>query len=297
MLSDEAAARALSRHFGDIVKAAEDLGVDRKDLRRLIWSNPGILDAAHERMSLFAFVRRDEIISGLHEQGCERSSACGGSDVRQSGAVWGSVAASPCSLFWLLRRVFGVLAVPMFSSKLSGLVWLLNAKLRLSGTWSGRLSGDGLLSGSGKRQLSGLPSGSVSKSWSSAARLRRLRACGLPGFVVRLAGGGETLLFSDEARGFSDHSSKSVWRNAQSLGGGGEVAVGQEHGGGCFFHIDGNRKRAFQIGKVRKREVASWSSSNQRVGLVHSFGGYGWCGRFSADLGDDLRLELGVVAV
>ena len=51
-LSDEAAARALSKHFGDVVEAAKELGVDRKDLRRLTWHNPRILDAAHERMSL-----------------------------------------------------------------------------------------------------------------------------------------------------------------------------------------------------------------------------------------------------
>src|SRR4249920_3608583 len=67
-LSDEAAARALSRCFGDIVEAARELGVDRKDLRRLTWSNPAILDAAHERMSLFIFVRRDEIMSGLRSK-------------------------------------------------------------------------------------------------------------------------------------------------------------------------------------------------------------------------------------
>jgi hypothetical protein len=64
-LSDEQAARALSRRFGDVVKAAKDLGVDRRDLRRLIWSNPAILDAAHERMELFVLVRRDEVMSGL----------------------------------------------------------------------------------------------------------------------------------------------------------------------------------------------------------------------------------------
>ena len=67
-LSDEAAARALSKHFGNIVEAAKELGVDRKDLRRLTWSNPAILDAAHERMSLFIFVQRDEIMSGLNSR-------------------------------------------------------------------------------------------------------------------------------------------------------------------------------------------------------------------------------------
>ena len=64
-LSDEAAARVLSRHFGDIVEAAKDLGVDRKDLRRLTWSNPAILDAAHERMSLCAYHMLDEAMRGL----------------------------------------------------------------------------------------------------------------------------------------------------------------------------------------------------------------------------------------
>ena len=64
-LSDEAAAPALSRHFGDVAEAAKELGVDRKDLRRLTWSNPGILDAAHERMDLFVFVQLDEIMRGL----------------------------------------------------------------------------------------------------------------------------------------------------------------------------------------------------------------------------------------
>ena len=64
-LSDEAAARALSKHFGDIVEAAKELGVDRKDLRRLTWHNPRILDAAHERMSLFVHHMWGEAVSGL----------------------------------------------------------------------------------------------------------------------------------------------------------------------------------------------------------------------------------------
>jgi hypothetical protein len=67
-ISDETAARALSRHFGDVTKAAKELGVDRKDLTRLTWHNPAILDAAHERMSLFIFLQRDEIISGINSR-------------------------------------------------------------------------------------------------------------------------------------------------------------------------------------------------------------------------------------
>ena len=67
-ISDEAAAKALSRHFGDFVQAACELNISRTDLRRLTWANPSILDAAHERMQLFIFVRKDEIISGLHSR-------------------------------------------------------------------------------------------------------------------------------------------------------------------------------------------------------------------------------------
>jgi hypothetical protein len=52
-LSEEAASAVLAKHFGDIVKAARELGVDRKDLRKLTWHNPNILNAAHERMELF----------------------------------------------------------------------------------------------------------------------------------------------------------------------------------------------------------------------------------------------------
>ena len=62
-LSDEAAARALSRRYGDIVAAAMDLGVDRKDLRRLTWHNPGILAAAHQRIDLFVITMRGELVS------------------------------------------------------------------------------------------------------------------------------------------------------------------------------------------------------------------------------------------
>lgn len=64
-LSDEEAARALSRHFGNIVEGSRDLGVNRKDLRRLTWSNPAILDAAHERMELFAEHMWSEAVRGL----------------------------------------------------------------------------------------------------------------------------------------------------------------------------------------------------------------------------------------
>ena len=64
-LSDERAARSLSKHFGNIVEAAKELAVDRRDLRRLIWHNPRILDAAHERMELFLDHTWGEAVCGL----------------------------------------------------------------------------------------------------------------------------------------------------------------------------------------------------------------------------------------
>jgi hypothetical protein len=64
-LTDDEAARSLSRRFGDIAAAAKDLGVDRTDLRKLTWSNPAILDAAHERQAMFLDRVWDEATAGL----------------------------------------------------------------------------------------------------------------------------------------------------------------------------------------------------------------------------------------
>ena len=75
-ISDEAAAKALSRHFGAMVPAARELGISAPELRRLTWANPAILDASHERMSLFVFCRKDEIMRGLYSsRGSERRRA------------------------------------------------------------------------------------------------------------------------------------------------------------------------------------------------------------------------------
>jgi hypothetical protein len=64
-LSDEAASVMLAKHVGDVAKAARELGVDRKDLRRLIWHNPNILNAAHERMDLFRSGVKSKIIQAV----------------------------------------------------------------------------------------------------------------------------------------------------------------------------------------------------------------------------------------
>jgi hypothetical protein len=71
-LSDEAASIVLARHFGDVVKAAKELGVDRKELRRLTWHNPRILKAAHERMNLFRIGVRDKILHAVWSRSAKR---------------------------------------------------------------------------------------------------------------------------------------------------------------------------------------------------------------------------------
>lgn len=71
-LSDEAAARALAKHFGDFVKAAKDLEVGRSDLRKLSWHNPRILNAAHERLAVFHDRVRAKAIEALHSGNGQR---------------------------------------------------------------------------------------------------------------------------------------------------------------------------------------------------------------------------------
>jgi hypothetical protein len=71
-LSDEAAARALSRHFGDMAAAARDLNVKRKDLRGLSRHNPRILSAAHERIELFRMGVRSKIMTAVYSRSAKR---------------------------------------------------------------------------------------------------------------------------------------------------------------------------------------------------------------------------------
>ena len=71
-LSDEAASIVLAKHFGDVVKAAKELGVDRKDLRRLTWHNPRILNAAHERMELFRIGVKSKILEAVYSRSAKR---------------------------------------------------------------------------------------------------------------------------------------------------------------------------------------------------------------------------------
>jgi hypothetical protein len=64
-LSSAVASAVLSKHFGDIVKAAKELNVDRKDLQQLVRHNPRILNAAHERMELFRIGVKSKIIEAV----------------------------------------------------------------------------------------------------------------------------------------------------------------------------------------------------------------------------------------
>jgi hypothetical protein len=71
-LSSADASAVLAKHFGDVVKAAKELNVDRKDLRRLTWHNPRILKASHERMELFRIGVRSKIIEAVWSRSAKR---------------------------------------------------------------------------------------------------------------------------------------------------------------------------------------------------------------------------------
>ena len=71
-VSDEAASIVLARHFGDFVVAARELNVDRKDLRRLTWHNPRVLNAAHERMELFHIGVKSKILEAMYSCSAKR---------------------------------------------------------------------------------------------------------------------------------------------------------------------------------------------------------------------------------
>jgi hypothetical protein len=48
----------LAKHYGDITRAAKELGIAAPDLRRLTWAKPKLLEAAHDEM--FAIKARAE---------------------------------------------------------------------------------------------------------------------------------------------------------------------------------------------------------------------------------------------
>ena len=62
----------LAKHFGDIVKAARELNVNRTDLRKLTWHNPRILKASHERMELFRIGVKSKILEAIYSPSAKR---------------------------------------------------------------------------------------------------------------------------------------------------------------------------------------------------------------------------------
>jgi hypothetical protein len=71
-LDDRTVARALSRRFGDVARAAEDLGVPRSALTRRTWHNPKLLTWAHERIDCFLAAVQSEIIDALESPRARR---------------------------------------------------------------------------------------------------------------------------------------------------------------------------------------------------------------------------------
>jgi hypothetical protein len=101
-VSDEAASIMLARHFGDFVAAARELGVARKDLRKLTWHNPRILKASHERMELFRIGVKSKIIEAVYSPSAKRrrwgyDALCDSYEFRDSlFAGAGLLAPAPC---------------------------------------------------------------------------------------------------------------------------------------------------------------------------------------------------------
>ena len=57
--------RALAKHYGDITRAAKELGIAAPDLRRLTWAKPKLLEAAHEQMFEIAARAHGEVIGAM----------------------------------------------------------------------------------------------------------------------------------------------------------------------------------------------------------------------------------------
>ena len=174
-VSDETAARALGKCFGDFRRDAEDLKVDYRDLRRLTWSNPGILTAAHERQSLFASIRRDEIMRGLMSKAASvRWRAV--DQMFTNPALFGPFLQHPLAPATVLGRVRPrKRGLALLASGSSG---KRRRSLLISRSASGLLSSS-VIAGE---------NGSEWKSWSRAHRSYRRRVCGRRTSVVRLAG-------------------------------------------------------------------------------------------------------------
>jgi hypothetical protein len=57
--------RTLAKHFGDICKAANEIGVSGPDLRRLTWARPDLLQTALDEMAVLVARAEAETIAML----------------------------------------------------------------------------------------------------------------------------------------------------------------------------------------------------------------------------------------
>jgi hypothetical protein len=77
-------AEALARHSCNISDAAADLGVPPSDLRRLMWANPGLQDAAFEQVEARLDKAEANIHEALHSEDSRRRDAASFFVVRNS---------------------------------------------------------------------------------------------------------------------------------------------------------------------------------------------------------------------
>jgi hypothetical protein len=74
-LDHDLIAEALARHSCNVSSAAAELGVRPSDLRRLIWANPGLQDAAFEQVEARLDKAEANIFEALHSQDSRRRDA------------------------------------------------------------------------------------------------------------------------------------------------------------------------------------------------------------------------------
>jgi hypothetical protein len=77
-------ADALARHSCNVTEAAAELGVRPSDLRRLIWANPGLQDAAFEQVETRLDKAEANIAEALHSADSRRRDAASFFVIRNS---------------------------------------------------------------------------------------------------------------------------------------------------------------------------------------------------------------------
>jgi hypothetical protein len=83
-LDHDVVAEALSRHSCNVTDAAADLGVPASALRRLMWANPGLQDAAFEQVEAWLDKAEANIAEALHSEDSRRRDAASFFVIRNS---------------------------------------------------------------------------------------------------------------------------------------------------------------------------------------------------------------------